>query len=74
MGPTIVQNGRRLYGLAVTRDQIERVADLNQRFGENLTIGDHVDYVVLDDGEADMIVGNFGGLTIGILPDGSAHS
>jgi hypothetical protein len=70
---TIEQNGIKLYGLRVTRPQIEKVAVLNERFNENLTIGDGCDFVEVAD-DAEMIGGKWGSLTIGILADGSSHS
>ena len=72
---TKIQCGLRLYGLRVTEAQVNRVAFLNERFNESLTIGDPMDFVeIVSPDKADMITGRWGNIQIGILPDGSAHS
>ena len=70
---TIEQDGTKLYGIRVTRPQIEKVAALNERFNESLTVGNGLDFVEIAD-DAEMIGGKWGSITIGILADGSSHS
>jgi hypothetical protein len=67
------------YRLCMTPEQIERVLDFNARSkpenqwraGWNM---DAIEIVDKDDPTADMIIGHWWGMTVGILPDGSAHS
>ena len=69
---------RKMYGLAVTRLQIEKLRELNLRSAEPPRLlgrgHDFIEVVEEAEGKADMIGGVWFGMTIGILPDGSAHS
>ena len=65
----------------LTQKQIDKVQQFNQT---NATMGryeidlrgalDAIEVVAEDDPNADMITIRFAGMTVGILPDGSAHS
>lgn len=77
------------YTLLITQAQLDRVRDFNGRDARNAhdtarniplrpnLIGANVDAVEVvpqDDPHVDMISGQWFNITIGILPDGSAHS
>lgn len=65
----------------LTQKQIDKVQQFNQT---NAKMGryeidlrgalDAIEVVAEDDPNADMIIIQFAGMTVGILPDGSAHS
>jgi hypothetical protein len=67
------------YMMVVTENQLHRFKDFNSRskpedqqaFGGNC---DGIEIVPNDHPRADMICGRWFGMTIGILPDGTAHS
>lgn len=74
-----VVDGVSVYRAVITRAQLDAVKHLNGRSKEEpRQVGFNADVVeIVDDvtdPRADMICGNWFGMTIGIMPDGSSHS
>ena len=67
------------YRMAVSESQVKKIRELNTRAGEGKTwqistMTDVVGIVPDFDVRVDMLLGQWFGMVIGILPDGSSHS
>jgi len=75
----VARNAHGAYIMVVTQSQLRKFKEFNERskpenqqaFGGNC---DGIEIVLDDDPRADMIGAQWFGMTVGILPDGSAHS
>ena len=80
MSPTHTNaDGFKVYGLAVTREQVATVAQLNLRFADSVTVGDRearfCEFVTLASRDnAGPIEGFFGGIFFHIATDGRTHT